>query len=108
MESEILAWNIRRDVLEMLHKSHSSHIGSAFSVADIVAVLYADFVNSDSVKNDDPERTRIILSKGHAGSAIYAALYRTGIISEDEINSYGEDGSHVSCHVSCQNYGLIL
>ena len=45
LKSEVLAWNIRRDVLDMVHSAHASHIGSVFSVADIVAVLYSDFVD---------------------------------------------------------------
>ena len=106
MSSEILAWNIRRNVLEMVHAAHASHIGSAFSIADIVAVLYSDFVDAEQVKNNDKERTRIILSKGHAGAAIYAALAETGIIDKSELQTYGVDGSDLSCHISHNVKGI--
>ena len=100
MESENLAWHIRRDVLDMVHSAHASHIGSAFSIADIVAVLYSDFVDIEKIRNHDKERPRIILSKGHAGAAMYAALAEIGIISKDELKTYGNNGSKLSCHVS--------
>ncbi len=100
LKSEILAWNIRRDVLDMVHKAHASHIGSAFSIADIVAVLYSYFADINQLKTGDKERTRIILSKGHAGAAIYAALAEIGIMDRSELQTYGTDGSKLSCHVS--------
>ena len=100
MESENLAWKIRRDVLEMVHAAHASHVGSAFSVADIVAVLYNDFANLEQLKSGDKERTRIILSKGHAGAAIYAALAEVGLMDKSELQTYGTNGSKLSCHVS--------
>ncbi len=100
MKSEVLAWNIRRDVLEMVHSAHASHIGSAFSVADIIAVLYTYFVDKEQLLRRDKERSRIILSKGHAGSAIYAALAEIGIIDKSELQTYGMNGSKLSCHVS--------
>ena len=100
MDSKKLAWHIRRDVLDMVHFAHASHIGSAFSIADIVAVLYSYFVDIDKLKSHDKERTRIILSKGHAGAAMYAALAEIGLMSKDELKTYGNNGSQLSCHVS--------
>ena len=72
--SEQLAWLIRRHGIEMTHLSGGSHIGAILSVADIVAVLYADVLK---YLQDEPgwkDRDRFILSKGHAGASIYAAL----------------------------------
>lgn len=103
MDSKKLAWNIRRDVLEMVHSAHASHIGSAFSIADILAVLYTDFVDVDQLKHNDKNRTRIILSKGHAGAAIYAALAEIGLLPKKELQTYGMNGSKLSCHVSHNN-----
>lgn len=108
LESEVLAWHIRRDVLDMLHAAHASHIGSAFSIADIVAVLYTHFADVEALRNKDSERTRIILSKGHAGAAIYAALYRKGLITETELKSYGANGSKLSCHISYELRGVEI
>ena len=100
MDSLNLAWRIRRHGIEMTHISQGSHIGSILSVSDIVAVLYADVANVDP---DDPEhddRDRIILSKGHAGAAVYAALAERGFFDVAELLTHYADGSRLSGHVS--------
>lgn len=74
LNSEQLAWKIRRHGIEMTHLSGGSHIASVLSVADIIAVLYADIAKVFPDNPASDERDRIILSKGHAGAAIYAAL----------------------------------
>ena len=100
MTSEQLAWMIRRHGIEMTHMSGGSHIGSILSVADIIGVLYADILHVDT---DSPEmncRDRIILSKGHAGAAIYAALAECGFFPVEELKTHYQDGSRLSGHVS--------
>jgi transketolase len=100
MNSLQLAWKIRRHGIEMTHISHGSHIGSILSVADIIAVLYNDIAN---VNPEDPkmeDRDRIILSKGHAGAAIYAALAEKGFFNVEELKTHYADGSRLSGHVS--------
>ena len=84
MKSEQLAWLIKRHGIEMTHISHGSHIGSILSVADVVAVLYNDVANITPENVKDENRDRIVLSKGHAGAAIYAALAEKGFFSVEE------------------------
>lgn len=100
MKSEELAWKIRRHAVDMVHNAHASHIGGILSSADIVAVLYADIAHYDATNPEWEERDRIILSKGHNGVAIYAALAECGFFSIDELEKYGQNGSPFSCHVS--------
>ncbi len=78
MTSEQLAWLIRLHGIEMTHLSGGSHIGAILSVADIIAVLYADVMkyNPEDPKWDGHDR--MILSKGPAGDSIYAALAESG------------------------------
>lgn len=100
MTSEQLAWKIRRHGIEMTHISQGSHIGSILSVADIVAVLYSGIAN---VNSQDPKmsgRDRIILSKGHAGASIYAALAEKGFFDVEELKTHYADGSRLSGHIS--------
>ena len=100
MKSEQLAWKIRRHGIEMKHISGGSHIGAILSVADIVAVLYADVLN---YRPDEPEwdgRDRFILSKGHAGASIYAALAESGFFEVEELKTHYANGSRLSGHVS--------
>jgi transketolase len=100
MNSEQLAWLIRRHGIEMTHISHGSHIGAILSVADIVAVLYNDVANISPENLKDENRDRIILSKGHAGAAIYAALAEKGFFDRAELKTHYADGSRLSGHVS--------
>lgn len=100
MNSLELAWRIRRHGIEMTHISHGSHIGSILSVADIVAVLYNDIANIDPKNPKMQDRDRIILSKGHAGAAIYAALAEKKFFSIEELKTHYSDGSKLSGHVS--------
>ena len=100
MKSEQLAWLIKRHGIEMTHLSHGSHIGSILSVADIVAVLYNDVANITPLNIKDENRDRIVLSKGHAGAAIYAALAEKGFFPVEELKTHYADGSRLSGHVS--------
>lgn len=100
MTSEQLAWLIRRHGIEMTHLSGGSHIGAILSVADIIAVLYADVMKYDPQNPKWDGRDRIILSKGHAGASIYAALAESGFFPVDELKSHYANGSRLSGHVS--------
>lgn len=94
------AWKIRRHAIEMTHISKGSHIGSILSIADILGVLYNDIANVDSKNPKMDNRDRIILSKGHAGAGIYAALAEKGFFNTEELKTHYSDGSRLSGHVS--------
>ncbi len=100
MTSEQLAWKIRRHGIEMTHRSGGSHIGAVLSVADIIAVLYTDVLRFRTEEPDWEERDRFILSKGHAGAAIYAALAESGFFPVEELKTHYANGSRLSGHVS--------
>ena len=100
MTSEQLAWKIRRHGVEMTHLSGGSHIGAILSVADIVAFLYTDVLKYDSQNPKWDDRDRFILSKGHAGASIYAALAENGFFSVEELKTHYANGSRLSGHVS--------
>ena len=100
IDSRELAYKIRCHGLEMTHISHGSHIGAILSVADIMAVLYADLLNVDPSDPQKEDRDRFILSKGHAGAAVYAALAERGFFSTEELKTHYADGSSLSGHVS--------
>ena len=95
-----LAWLIRRNALEMSRLSRGSHIGSVFSVAEIIAVLYTGVLKVDPANPRLPDRDRLILSKGHAGSAIYAALAERGFFPVEQLKTHYANGSLLSGHVS--------
>jgi len=99
-DPRVLAWLIRRHGLEMTHLSRGSHIGAIFSVAEIMAVLYAGVLKVDPAQPRMPERDRLILSKGHAGASVYAALAERGFFPVEELSTHYANGSNLSGHVS--------
>ena len=100
LSSEQLAWLIRRHGIEMTHLSGGSHIGSIMSVADIIAYLYTDVLKYRPEEPEWQERDRFILSKGHAGASIYAALAEEGFFPVEELKTHYANGSRLSGHVS--------
>jgi transketolase len=96
MSSPALADHIRRQTIEQAKRANVGHIGSALSIADLLAVLYGGVLRLRSP--DDPDRDRFILSKGHAGLALYCALHGTGTLSTEQLESYCADGSMLGAH----------
>ena len=99
-DSVELAARIRRHALRMTSRGGSSHIGAILSMADIVAVLYAGVLRVDPAEPRWPGRDRFILSKGHAGAGVYAALAERGFFPLDKLRTHYQDGSDLSGHVS--------
>ncbi len=92
----ITASKIRRIILDQSKRAHVGHIGSALSIADIVACLYAHVLHIPGP--DDPDRERLVLSKGHAVLALYAALFLRGWISREDLDRYCSDNSLLGVH----------
>ncbi|HEY6929991.1 MAG TPA: transketolase [Thermoanaerobaculia bacterium] len=95
-ESRVAARRIREIILHQSKRANVGHIGSALSVADLLAVLYTDVLRIADPR--DPERDRFILSKGHASLALYAALSLRGWISRQVLDSFCQDGSILGVH----------
>ena len=98
--SSELALQIRKHAVRMTNLGGSSHVGSVLSMADIVAVLYGGVLRVDPTNPTNPDRDRFILSKGHAGAGIYAALAESGFFSTELLDKHCADGSVLSGHVS--------
>ncbi|HEX2803693.1 MAG TPA: transketolase [Sphingomicrobium sp.] len=99
-DSLALALRLRRHVVRMCKLGGSSHVGSCLSIADIVAVLYGEVLRLDPLRPDWTARDRFILSKGHAGACIYAALAERGFFPVSELADHYRNGSKFSGHVS--------
>ena len=100
MTTEALAKNIRRDALLMTSRGGSSHIGSILSIADILAVLYGKVLKIDPNAPRAANRDRFILSKGHAGGGVYAALAEVEFFPKEKLMTHYRDGSDLSGHIS--------
>ena len=106
IDSRDLARRMRVQALQMVHRAKASHIGSALSICDIVAVLYGQVMNLEPVRPEDMARDRFILSKGHACVAVYAALAETGFFPIEDLLNYGQDHSVLMNHISHKVAGV--
>ena len=87
---------VREHVLRESRRANVGHIGSALSVADILAALYGGILRIPAP--DDPERDRFVLSKGHAALALYAALALRGWLPKEQLATYCGDDSLLGVH----------
>ena len=99
-KARTLANAIRLDSLRMTSNGGSSHIGACLSIADILAVLYTSVLRHKSSDPTWPDRDKLILSKGHAGAALYAALSHCGYFETELLKNHYQNGSIFSGHVS--------
>ena len=98
-----LAAKVRYDVVRMTSRGASSHVASGLSIADILAVLYTSVLRVRPGETQAPERDRFILSKGHAGAAVYAVLAESGFFPVEKLETHYQNGSDLSGHVSHKN-----
>ena len=89
--------NIRTNILKKTFDAQTSHIGSCFSIVEILYVMY--FLKLK--KNDT-----FVLSKGHAALALYSTLFEKKILSKKIFNSYGKNNSNLMSHVSHKVKGV--
>jgi len=100
VDYEALANRIRVRALKMIHRAKSSHIGGAFSIAELLAVLYGKILQIDPSRPDWPERDRFILSKGHAVATTYVALAERGFFPMEWLETFYLDGSRLPGHIT--------
>src|SRR2546428_7959055 len=93
---QISGAQIRRIILDQSRRAHVGHIGSALSVADIIALLYGQVLRISSP--EDGERDRFILSNGHCALALYGALHLKGWLSQAQLDTFCADGSLLGVH----------
>lgn len=93
---------IRRHIIDMTYNTGKTgaHLGGSLSIVELLAGLYAGSIRFN---RDDPEwdgRDRVILSKGHAAMALYAAIAEAGIIDKNDLYTFKQDGSMLGGHPS--------
>lgn len=89
---------LRLDALETIYGASSWHLGSCFSAAEILSVLYFHELNIDPQNPDWADRDRFIMSKGHASAIWYAALAERGFFPKEELATYRRIGSKLQGH----------
>lgn len=98
-----IAIEVRKDIIEEVYSAKSGHPGGALSCADILTVLYFNQMNIDEKKPEDPNRDRLILSKGHASPALYAVLAEKGYFPKEELKNFRKIGSKLQGHPDMKN-----
>lgn len=100
MSSELknLAASIRARVLELTPADSPSHVTSALSLVEIFAALYGHFLDLSGIRAQAEDRDRVVLSKGHAALAWYAALARCGVIADAAIDDYRAGAARATVH----------
>lgn len=102
-EIKLQAAKVRLHCLEMTSRGKSSHIGSCLSSVDILSALYKGVMNIDISNPNYNKRDRFIMSKGHAGAAVYATLAEMGYMDKSILETHYMNGSNLSGHVSHHN-----
>lgn len=90
--------NIRRNVLRMINRAASGHVGGSLSAADILGLLYLKVMRVDPGNPFWPERDRFVLSKGHTSAGYYATLAEAGYLPVDELDSFDCINSRLQGH----------
>ena len=94
----LFAEEIRVAALRAFQSRGFGHVGGAMSIVEILAVLYGDVMRIDPQNPDWPGRDRLVLSKGHAGTALYAALALRGYFPEAELLTLNRPGTRLPSH----------
>lgn len=97
-ELKNIANNIRQSIIEEVYSAKSGHPGGALSIADILAVLYFNQMNINSEEPKSNLRDRLVLSKGHASAALYAALAEKGYFPKEDLKKFRKLGSNLQGH----------
>ena len=100
--------SVRKHILEMIYTTRASHIGSCFSVVDILNILYAKILDVDPAYPKKPDRDFLIMSKGHAAAALYSILAYYNFISIRELAEYCKNGSRLAGHITTHVPGVEL
>lgn len=92
------ARQIRIETLKMLTGLGFGHYGGSMSVVETLAVLYGDVMRIDPAKPDWQERDHFVLSKGHAGPALYATLALKGYFPQADLKTLNQNGTKLPSH----------
>ena len=92
------AREIRREILTMVYRANSGHIGGSLSATELVVALYYEIMRHDPKNPRWPERDRFILSKGHCTPLLYAVLADCGYFPKEDLAHFRRPGSHLQGH----------
>jgi transketolase len=104
-KQEIDARKVRKSVLTMLYLAKASHLGSNMSAIEMLIAIYSS-VDCVKIRDQAPDRSRILISKGHCAAATYATMAYFGIVPMSLLETYHLNGSKLTGHVSHAVHGV--
>lgn len=93
--------SLRRQIVDMVVEGKDGHIPSAFSIIDLIAILYKNFLKFDPSNPDWDNRDYFILSKGHGCLALYVVLRQHGFLTDHDIKMFCKPGGILGEHPDC-------
>lgn len=92
---------LKRQIVQASHSAGEGHVPSAFSILDLLWVLYDQVIRVDPKLLDKQEQDRFILSKGHASLALYAVLAEKGFFSDEDFLTFCKFNGNLGGHPDC-------
>lgn len=101
VELENKAADLRDLCLQTVIWAGSGHVGGSMSSADILTLLYYKHANFDPKKPEDPDRDRIVVSKGHIGVILAPLFAQLGLVEHEQLKTFNLTGSKLGIHLDC-------
>ncbi len=92
------ALEVRREILAMVYRANSGHVGGSLGATDLIVTLYHHLMKHDPQNPEWEDRDRFILSKGHCTPVIYAVLADCGYFPKEDLKTFRRPGSHLQGH----------
>lgn len=108
MTLQAKSYALRRQVLDMVYRAKTGHIGGDFSVCDILNVLYNRVMDVDPENFSSEDHDHFILSKGHSVEALYSVLCDKGFIPEKELQTFSQFGTKYIGHPNNKVSGIEM
>ena len=105
---QVNACKVRKGIIEGVYNAKSGHPGGSLSIAELLTYLYFEKMNVDPQNPEDPDRDRLVLSKGHCAPALYSVLALKGYFSEKELKSLRHIGSMLQGHPCINTKGIDM
>lgn len=98
LELQKIANEIRKSIITAVHSAKSGHPGGSLSAADLFTYLYFEEMNVNPKNPKDPDRDRLVLSKGHVAPGLYSALAEKGYFPKEDLKTLRHTGSYLQGH----------
>ena len=100
LELQIMANEVRKNIVKSVHSAKAGHPGGSLSAADMYTFLYFEEMNIDPADPKKADRDRFVLSKGHTAPGLYSTLANRGYFPVEDLKTLRKLGSYLQGHPS--------